>query len=144
MTAAGAKQTKEQRRLAQQVREYLSSKTEREKARLFRQPARSSGKRRPGRRLRAANCWEKWEDELLGTVLDQELAKRLGRTFIAVRARRISKHIPPVPDPKTEALKWKLHELALLGTLPDRETAKRLGRGYSAVLSMRLKRGIPC
>jgi hypothetical protein len=144
MTTAGAKQTQEQRQLAQQSREYLARKTEREKARLFRQPARAGGKRHPGRRLRAINCWEKWEDELLGTVLDQELARRLGRTFIAVRARRISKRIPPVIDPKTEALRWKPHEPALLGTLPDRETTKRLGRSYSAVLSMRLKLRLPC
>lgn len=143
MNMAGAKQTKEQRRLAQQAAEYLARKTEREKARLFRQPVKSCGKR-PGRRLRAVNCWEKWEDELLGTMLDRDLAKRLGRTYIAVRARRISKRIPPVPDPKTEALKWKPHELALLGTLPDRETAKRLGRSYSAVLSMRGKLNLPC
>src|SRR2546430_11670430 len=37
----------------------------------------------------ARRSWTKEEDNLLGTMSDRDLAEQLGRTFAAVRARRI-------------------------------------------------------
>lgn len=58
--------------------------------------------------------WTADDDRLLGTMPDKELARRLGRTFIAVRARRSLKGILTHWHPAVR--QWTPAELAMLGT----------------------------
>src|ERR1039458_163346 len=82
--------------------------------------------------------WTGDEDALLGVLSDQEVAQRLGRTFAAVRARRIHSG---KRDPSARSL-WKPEEDRLLGTASDTEIAKQLNRTCGAVKSRRKQLGI--
>ena len=54
---------------------------------------------------------------------DDEVARRVGRTRMAVQKRRFRLRIE---CKRPERPQWTEEELALLGTLPDAELAKRL------------------
>jgi hypothetical protein len=70
----------------------------------------------------------------LGTVPDEEVARRTGRTAGAVRQKRQGLGIP-----NPTGNRWPAEHVALLGTLPDWEVARRVGRSLRAVLQERLK-----
>src|SRR5262249_8953770 len=72
--------------------------------------------------------WKKAELQLLGTLPDEEVAARIGRTTNAVRIQRTGLGLP---DPGGHG--WTADELALLGTAPDEEVASRIGRTRGAV-----------
>jgi hypothetical protein len=61
-------------------------------------------------------CHRQAEDELLGTMTDRKLAKRLGRTVVAVRVRRVRLRIP-IMDSKFRL--WRPVDNQLLGKRPD-------------------------
>jgi hypothetical protein len=81
--------------------------------------------------------WTAEEIALLGTVPDEELARRIGRTPNAVRVMRDRLGIP-----RPTGGRWRDEDLALQGTLPDRVVARRLGRSLSSVTQKRIKLGI--
>src|SRR2546430_13987534 len=113
--------------------------------------ARQSYQMKNPRRLRRPNTrtgcigspdWTVQEQALLGTMPDGELAKKLGRTFMAVRVRRNR-----LRRPNFEAhpfKRWTPEEEALLGTMRDSELAKKLGRTFVAVIVRRDRLRIPC
>jgi hypothetical protein len=77
--------------------------------------------------------WTKEEDAQLGTLSDRAVAEKIGRTFGAVRARRIAFGLQ---DPSVRP-RWTPAEDRMLGTAPDSEVAGRLQRTISAVKSRR-------
>jgi hypothetical protein len=81
--------------------------------------------------------WTAEELTVLGTMPDEDVAAKLGRTATGVRVKRWKCGIP---NPAGSL--WNAEEIALLGTLPDREVAKRLGRSLGAVLQKRITLGI--
>jgi len=80
--------------------------------------------------------WTPEEDALLGTMPDAVLARKLGRTAAAVRARRGVKRIRVKKD-------WRPEDDKVLGTRKDREIAMLLGRHKANVAWRRKKLGIP-
>lgn len=96
-----------------------------------RQPARARGA------LRASNCWQKWEIELVRKGPDLAVARQTGRTLLAVQAKRRAAGICLRPWNS-----WNPWEIELLGKFPDREVVRRTGRKLSAVQSKREKIGI--
>jgi hypothetical protein len=98
--------------------------------------------RAQARRLRRVGghfgTYTRQEEKLMGTMLDKELAKRLGRTQKAVEARRIQLQIPKF-DPKIH--QWTPEDDSLLGVVTDCEIASRLGLTVGAVARRRLRLG---
>ena len=80
------------------------------------------------------------EEMLLGTMSDQELADKLGRTMFAIQARRIMFGIAKF---NAQRRSWTDEEKALLGKLPDEEVAQRLNRTLESVKVCRGKLHIP-
>jgi hypothetical protein len=80
--------------------------------------------------------WTKVHENLLGTMPDERLAKKLGRSVAAVAARRHLKRIPL-------RRKWLFRDDKLLGLQPDRQIAMRLALSTSAVSEHRRRLGIP-
>jgi len=72
---------------------------------------------------------------------EREVARRLGRTLSAVKARRGKLGLPQIDPP---FVWWKPAEDKLLGTAPDAEIARRLGRSMKSVTGRRLLLGIKC
>jgi hypothetical protein len=94
-----------------------------------------------GQRRRAGGRFGKYlpeEDKLMGTMPDQELAMRLGRSHKAVEGRRIHLGIPKI-DPRLH--QWTPEEDALLGVETDGTVASRLGLTLSAVAHRRRRLG---
>jgi hypothetical protein len=92
--------------------------------------------RHPGNRK-----WEWWmeeEDALLGTMSDEKLAKKLGRSVATVAKRREIKGI------RFYRKLWRPEDDRILGTRPDSQVAKLLGRRIATVVWRRLKLGIKC
>jgi len=83
--------------------------------------------------------WTQAEDELLGTMADRRLARRLKRTFHSVRSRRIKKGIP-VFNPRNHI--WKPEDDKILGTRPDEQVALLLGVTLQSVYHRRHRLGI--
>jgi hypothetical protein len=81
--------------------------------------------------------WTPEDFALLGTIPDEEVARRTGRTAGAVRQKLEELRIP-----NPAGNRWRPEEAALLGTLPDREFARRLGRSLQSVTQKRFKLGI--
>jgi hypothetical protein len=82
--------------------------------------------------------WAPEDIALLGTIPDEEVARRTGRTTGAVRQKREELGIP-----NPAGNRWRAEEVALLGTRPDREVARRLDRPLRSVTQKRCKLGIP-
>lgn len=79
------------------------------------------------------------EEKLLGTLSDGDLARRLGRTTLAVQARRIQLKIPKF-DARFH--QWTAEEDALLGTQTDGQLASRLGLSVLSVAHRRRRLGV--
>jgi hypothetical protein len=82
--------------------------------------------------------WTEKEKRMLGTLRDNEVAARTGRTPNAVRIKREALGLL---NPESRA--WTAKELALLGTATDGKVAKRIGRRSSAVAQKQITLGIP-
>jgi hypothetical protein len=82
--------------------------------------------------------WSDADRALLGTLPDDEVARRTDRSWNAVRQRRERLGIP-----NPCAGRWAAQEVALLGTRADEEVARGLGRSLRSVIRMRRKLGIP-
>jgi hypothetical protein len=91
--------------------------------------------RNPGHR-----AWTKEEIELIGTMPDHDLARKLGRHPSTVVSKRLAMKIP-YRRPRYKW--WKPEELKLLGQMPDAEVARRTGRPLKGVMLKRLKLGMP-
>jgi hypothetical protein len=94
-----------------------------------------------GRFLHKGYHGPRWSDAdlaLLGTLTDDEVARRTGRSWNAVRQKREELGIP-----NPAAGRWAAEEIALLGTRADEEVARGLGRSPRPVIRMRRKLGIP-
>ena len=61
-----------------------------------------------GRVVQRCNGWNSEEDTLVGTLPDDQIAKRIGRTLMAVAARRRQLGIPIPPNPTRQACVRKL------------------------------------
>jgi hypothetical protein len=79
--------------------------------------------------------WTEMEDKLLGTARDEDFARQINRSKLAVKGRRNTLGIPAwnlsYPRP------WSPKDDALLGVVPDRQLAKRLKRTFAAVQARR-------
>jgi hypothetical protein len=81
--------------------------------------------------------WTAEELALLGTMPDDVVAARIGKTMVAVSLmRRRMGIINPAAD------RWTAEDIALLGTLPDGEVARLAGRSRTAVTQKRCQLGI--
>jgi hypothetical protein len=83
--------------------------------------------------------WLPEEDALLGQIADEEIARRTGHTFAAVRTRRIARGLR---DPSARN-RWTPKEILLLGTAADEDIADRVNRSLSSVQSKRKDLRIP-
>jgi len=83
--------------------------------------------------------WTEKEERLLGTLTDQALAEKLGRTLQGVTWKRLAKGIPAF---RPRARVWTAAELAKLGTIADAKLAAELGVSRKHVLQMRQRRVI--
>jgi len=72
---------------------------------------------------------------------DAELAKRLNRTVLSVRIRRLPKtKVSFIQTPR----RWTAAELRKLERLPDAEVARRTGRFLASARNKRVQLGISC
>ncbi len=85
-------------------------------------------------------AWAADEERLLGTVSDQDLARRLGRSLRAISLRRRKLRIPKFHSQRRP---WTQAEDALLGTMSDRKFARKFKRGVRSVIVRRCGKGIP-
>ena len=106
----------------------------------------SSPPRRKVQKAGHAYFWTKEEDRLLAKALKswqrtsgRELARRLGRSVVAVENRRRLKfgRVQPTPRP------WKRSEERYLGIRMDPEVARLIGRHPAVVAEHRRQLGIP-
>lgn len=82
--------------------------------------------------------WLSDEDvALLGTLPDEEIAQRTGRSVSAVRSKRTLSGIK-----NAFAGGWTAEEIAQLGTGTDTEVGKRIGRSGAACAHKRFTLGI--
>ena len=81
--------------------------------------------------------WRAEDDALLGTISDQEVAQRLGRSATSVKARRARLGIASYRH------WWTPGQDLLLGKFLDEELARRLDRSVEAVRARRERLGIP-
>ena len=87
--------------------------------------------------------WTTAEEALLGTAPDPVIAKRLGRTRIAITQRREVLGIAAfrLGSITRRRLNGARTELALLGRYPDKHVAKLTGRSLAQVKAKRLEIG---
>jgi hypothetical protein len=86
--------------------------------------------------------WPEWtvaQLQLLGTMSDKEVARRVGRAANWVGVKRRSLGIPALMPGQRF---WTASERALLGRVTDAEAARRLNRTLESVISMRSDLGI--
>jgi hypothetical protein len=81
--------------------------------------------------------WTAEDIALLGTVPDEEIARRTGRAAGAVRRKRGELGIP-----NPAGNRWRADEIALPGRLPGSKVAEMVGRSVPAVIQKRIKLGI--
>jgi hypothetical protein len=86
------------------------------------------------------NAWTPSETALLGTASDKAVAKRLGRTVVAVAIHR---KCLGIRNPHNEFVPWTPEETALLGKMRDEEVARRTGRPLGSVSVKRLTLRLP-
>jgi hypothetical protein len=104
-------------------------------------PPDQEGRRRPTAGALVQRAEKRWTAEqlaLLGTMPDEDLARRTGRTALAIRCQRSRRGIPTATG-----WAWTAAQVALLGKLPDVELAARSGRTVGAVRRKRNVLGIP-
>jgi hypothetical protein len=85
-------------------------------------------------------CWPKAELALLGTMRDEKLARKIGRSVFAVRTQRVNRGIPCF---QCKLHLWRPEDDKILGTRPDDQIAALLGRTTYAVAQRRRDNGIP-
>jgi len=123
------------------IQKLIRAKSDREIARLLR---KSYHLLNPGRRRRSSvshgTRWSNYELRLLGRIRDEELAKLLRRSPIAVKGRRESLNIPIFAP---QRIRWSRREIELLGKRPDPIVARMLGRTKYSVQLKRHSLGIP-
>jgi hypothetical protein len=93
-------------------------------------------KRRPAN---SAQPWSEADLARLGTMLDKDLAKAIGRSHGAVTHKRLDLEIPAF-RPKVRT--WTAKELKLLGKMSDASLAAELGVSRKHVIEMRQRRGV--
>jgi hypothetical protein len=123
----------------------LKALSEKQVFRVLRQSNTLRNPRRLRRAITSTGCrqspeWTLQEQAILGKMPDAEAAKRLGRTFNAVRLRRSRLGIPNFGNPVRF---WTPEELALLGTMPDRLLARKIRRTTIAITCRRSQLNIP-
>lgn len=85
--------------------------------------------------------WTEEEIALLGTLTDNQVARRIGDiSYIAVQKKRRALGIPPA---KPVHPPWTSEQIAMLGVLSDAELAQRTGRSSKAISQKRNQLGIP-
>jgi hypothetical protein len=90
-----------------------------------------------------ARHWTPAEDALLGTDTDATVARRIGRTPVAVMLRRRNRGIPAAMAARGRRGVWTDEAVALLGRVPDCEIAALVGVTADAVAHRRRSLGIP-
>ncbi|HZZ77570.1 MAG TPA: hypothetical protein VFE62_03570 [Gemmataceae bacterium] len=101
-------------------------------------------KRRGTRPPAAGPAWSAEDDALLGTMLDREVSRRIGRSERAVVDRRRVLGVAPFTKrsaPRGHA-NWSPAQDRLLGTMPDVELARKLRCSPMSVFYRRRKLGI--
>ncbi len=83
--------------------------------------------------------WSRSELELLGTVADREVARKLKRSLVVVRYRRCRLGIPPANAVRRI---WTAEEDEILGRCSIAEAVRRLDRPYKGVQHRRERLGI--
>lgn len=87
--------------------------------------------------------WTSAEEKLLGTAPDRDVARLIGRTEWAVKARRLKLHLPAISPPRAKRRGgWTSEMDERLGTAPDAEIAEQVGKSVSAVTHRRRRLGI--
>src|SRR5271169_4250433 len=108
------------------IQKLICAKSDREIARLLRKSHRLLNLHR--RRRSCVSHRERWTDyelRLLGRIRDEELAKLLPRSLVAVAAKREFLEIP-ICAPRR--IRWSTREIEMLGQRPDSVVARMLGR----------------
>jgi hypothetical protein len=95
-----------------------------------------------GRPKKPTPPWTPAEDALLGTMPDQEVARRLNRTLTAVWLRRHCLNLPAFGR-RHKRRRWTAEMDALLGTRPDAAVAQQIGLSITEVFYRRQHLGIP-
>jgi hypothetical protein len=154
-----------QKLLVKTAAEYLASKSRREIQR-FTGKRGAPAQRRTGRRLRAVNFWQEWELgkfqlhrrqwlravnfwqewelALLAKIPDKEVARRTGRTLLAVVSKRIDRGLRYYQRKNFSPVKkWTKEEVTLLGTAVDSAIARKLNRTTESAKCQREARDIP-
>lgn len=83
--------------------------------------------------------WTAAEEKLLGKMPDADLARRIGRSTVAVQARR---HVKGIPNPAPIYQPWTKPQLAMLRRLPDAVIAQRTGHSLKSVGGKRQELGL--
>ena len=133
--------------LQKAARGYLDRKTKREMTRLLGQKTRLWQAHKPVHYQRrslpvprpVAPAWTKQEEALLGTQPDEAIARRLTRTFDAVRYRRSQLGIPIFGGIGHQ---WTAAQDGLLRLHTTKGVARRLGISMTMVYWRRRKLGI--
>ena len=94
---------------------------------------------RSGRGLPRGRLWSWWEVELLGSMPDRRLARRLHRSVQSVTARRRAAHIPIF---NSKIHRWTPADDKVLSERPDAQVAMLLGISPLAVKARRLRLGM--
>jgi hypothetical protein len=89
--------------------------------------------------------WTKGEDALLGTMKDQDVAKRFGRTLDSVRDLRYHLGLPNIVKgkPISKPPRWTSERERLLGTMSDTDLPLKLCCSPLSVFRRRRKLKIP-
>ena len=132
-------------RRATTVSQRLAAMSDQQIARLLRKSDRqvrpAGGRRRQTAASRGSpRGWTVAEERLVGTMPDDVLARRIGRSRGAVEARRIKLKLPKV-DLKQRP--WTPKEDALLRNFSNQEIAGRTGRTVHSVENRRRRLGVP-
>jgi hypothetical protein len=85
--------------------------------------------------------WTREQLALLGTLPDEEVARRTSRTPRAVRVMRRRRGVPPPPGAQTRR-RWSAREDAVVRQLSPGEAAERTGRTAHAVYHRRRTLGV--
>jgi len=87
--------------------------------------------------------WTADEIKLLGTLPDEEVTRRLKRTFNAVVNQRYRRGIRNPSPQVAPGRVWKSSEIRLFGRRPDSEVARKLRCSSDTISRHRKRLGIP-